>query len=321
MTVDDAGRLQTVPPGPVSVVIPTYNRVEQLERVLGAYLKQSRIKEVIVVDDASTDGTPGLLKDWAARDDRLRALRLEETGTQATGRNAGAEVATGDYVFFGEDDYEPAAGEIATLLEHMGRTGADLIAGRRINVRPGESHEEALLRVSGYSDPLIERWAMVGNHHVDTQEDVRAPLLDSCALIRKEVFQRVAFDTGFEGNGWREESDFQIGALEAGFRLVHCPHTLGFHSPNGVGKGSGGSRERSRLNYELWVIRNNARFLRKHWRFLKSGGCEFRVARWPELTVALQVALRALRAVRHVSRLSGWRVDLLASLRVGRLLR
>jgi GT2 family glycosyltransferase len=189
------------------------------------------------------------------------------------------------------------------------QTGADIIAGRRINVVPGESYEEALRRVDTYADPLIERWAAVGNNHVDTVADVESPLLDACALIRKEVFTHASFDRGFIGNGWREESDFQLSALEAGFRLVHCPHTLGFHSPGGMGKARGGSRGRSRLNYELWVMRNNARFLRKHWAFLRSGRCELRVLPVLELAVATQETLRGFRAVRKLSRLTAQRLQ------------
>lgn len=309
----NAGGRETVLDGPVSVVLPTYNRASQLERVLGSYLRQSQAKEVIVVDNGSTDSTPELLRWLAAREARLCTVRLEVNKRQAGARNAGAEAARGDYVFYGEDDYEPAPGQVATLLDHLERSGADMIAGRRINVLPGESYEKALRRVRSYADPLIERWAMVGNHHMDTGGDVEAPLLDACALIRREVFRHVTFDLGFKGNGWREESDFQVGALEAGFKLVHCPHTLGFHTPGGVGKARGGSRSRSRLNYELWVLQNNARFLRKHWDFLRSGRSELRVVPLLELAVVVQAALRALRAGKKLSRLASRRINSLMS--------
>jgi glycosyltransferase involved in cell wall biosynthesis len=294
---------------PVSVVIPSYNRANQLRRVLGSYLKQSGVKEVIVVDDGSTDRTPELLHDWAGREERLRSVRLNTNRGQAGARNTGARLATGDFIFYGEDDYELTPRQVPTLLDHLERTDADLIAGRRINVLPGESYRAALRRVSGYADPLIERWAIVGNHHVDTQVDVEAPLLDACALVRREVFKRCAFDVGFRGNGWREESDFQLSALEAGFKLVHCPHTLGFHYPGAVGSAQGGAHSRSRLAYELWVVRNNGRFMRKHWEFLRSGQSELQVAPVPEVTLAVQTVLRTLRAGKKISRLAAHRLD------------
>lgn len=302
--VQSHGCLQTPSGGVVSLVIPTYNRAEQLERVLGSYLSQKGAREVVVVDNGSIDRTPDLLLQWAERSDLLRAVRLPVNRGQAGARNAGAEAAAGDYIFYGEDDYELAPGQVATLLEHLGASGADIIAGRRINVLPGESNRDALLRVRGYADPLIEGWAMVGNHHVDTGYDVEVPLLDACALMRRELFDRLSFDPGYRGNGWREETDFQIAALKAGFKLVHCPHTVGFHSPGGVGKAKGGSRDRSRLNYELWVARNNARLLRRHWEFLRSSPCGLRVASLLTLTLAIQLGLRLARGMRRCSRLA-----------------
>lgn len=236
-------------------------------------------------------------------------MRLAVNVGQAGARNAGAAAASGDYVFYGEDDYEPAPDHVATLLDHLMRAGADIIAGRRINVLPGESDAEALLRVSCYTDPLIEHWALVGNHHASTGGDVDAPLLDACALVCRAVFRHVTFDPGFMGNGWREESDFQLSALEAGFRLVHCPHIVGFHRPGGVGKAQGGSRGRSRLSYELWVIRNNARFLRKHWKLIRSRRTELRACPPLELAVATQTTLRMVRAARKLSRLASRRLD------------
>jgi glycosyltransferase involved in cell wall biosynthesis len=313
----DAGAGEPGQDGPVSIVVPTYNRVAQLERVLDSYLKQRRVKEVIVVDNGCVDDTPRYLKALSALEPKLRVVRLEENRRQSGARNAGAAAATGDYIFYGEDDYELTRDQIATLLDHLDRSGADIIAGRRINVLPGERYGEALHRTNAYPDPLIERWAVVQNPWVDVGVDVEAPLLDACALIRREVFSHASFDLGFLGNGWREESDFQLSALESGFKLVHCSHTLGFHSPAGVGKGRGGSHGRSRRDYEVWTARNNARFLRKHWELLRSGRTDLRVPPTVELAVALQAGLRFARAGRKLSRLAGRRLGTMSSARAG----
>jgi glycosyltransferase involved in cell wall biosynthesis len=287
---------------PVSVVIPTYNRADDLEQILSSYLEQPHVLEVIVVDDGSTDRTPTLLRRWPAGEIPVRPLRLRQNSGQGHARNVGVDAATGEYVFFGEDDFALTPNHVATLLEHLARSGADMIAGRRINVRPDESDEDALRRTHRYPDPLIERWAVVQNPWVDVGGDVDAPLLDACVLARRNIFRRVRFDPAFRGNGWREESDFQLTALEAGHRLVHCSHTVGFHRPRGVGRGKGGARGRSRLDYELWVVRNNTRFLRKHWELLRSGRSDLRVPPALGLAVLLQAVLRGARAGRKLSR-------------------
>ena len=201
----------------------------------------------------------------------LRAIRLSENRGQGFALNVGADAATGKYVFYGEDDYLLAPDQVVILLQHLERSGADIIAGRRVNVRPDESCDTAVRRTMLYDDPLIERWAAVQNPWVDVGEDVEALLLDACILVRRDVVRRVRFDSAFRGNGWREESDFQLTALKAGHRLVHCSHTVGFHRPRGVGRGVGGARGRNRVCYEWWVIRNNTYFLRKHWSFLSLG--------------------------------------------------
>ena len=60
----------------ISVIIPTYNRKEKLPKCIESVLSQSyKNIEVLVVDDASTDGTEKLFEDF--EDSRLRYLRYE----------------------------------------------------------------------------------------------------------------------------------------------------------------------------------------------------------------------------------------------------
>jgi len=167
----------------VSVVIPTYNRASDLERVLDSYLAQPEVGEVIVVDDGSIDRTPDLLGCWPAGRVPLRAVRLDTNQGQATARNVGADAARGEYIFYGEDDYTPGPSHVAVLLQHLARSGADLIAGRRVNVRRDESFGAALRRAGIYRGPLIERWAAVQNPWVDAGADVEAPLRQRRARV------------------------------------------------------------------------------------------------------------------------------------------
>jgi glycosyltransferase involved in cell wall biosynthesis len=88
----------------ISVVIPTYNRADLIERCLAALSRQSNLSqfEVIVVDDGSSDETPQLLES-ASPAFQLRVVTQPNRG-QAVARNAGAAEATSPYCLFVDDD-------------------------------------------------------------------------------------------------------------------------------------------------------------------------------------------------------------------------
>jgi glycosyltransferase involved in cell wall biosynthesis len=93
-----------MPASEVSVVIPTRNRWELLSRhALKSALSQVDVEvEVIVVDDASDDGSDERLE--AVADPRVRMIFREEQGGQAVALNEGIEAARGEWVAFLDDD-------------------------------------------------------------------------------------------------------------------------------------------------------------------------------------------------------------------------
>jgi len=88
----------------ISVVVPAYNNAAHLSEALRSILGQSRTPtEIIVVDDASTDGTAEALKPFAGQ---VKVIRLDKnSGGPARPRNTGLRVATGDFLaLFDADD-------------------------------------------------------------------------------------------------------------------------------------------------------------------------------------------------------------------------
>ena len=89
----------------ISVVVPTFDRRASLERALESVLGQTvPVAQVVVVDDASSDGTAGYLQDLARSDDRVVPVLLTERGGAAAARNRGLTVATGDLLAFQDSD-------------------------------------------------------------------------------------------------------------------------------------------------------------------------------------------------------------------------
>lgn len=100
----------------VSVVIPVHNAQQYLRECLDSILNQTmRELEVICVDDASTDDSPSILKEYAAADGRVKYLRHDENVSASQCRKDGVLGSTGDYVMFVDaDDYiEPNACQAA----------------------------------------------------------------------------------------------------------------------------------------------------------------------------------------------------------------
>ena len=88
---------------PVSVVIPTYNRRESLARALDSVLWQTHAaREIVVVDDGSSDATPQLIADHYRQ---VSYIRQANCGVSSA-RNRGIEVASGTWIAFLDSDDE-----------------------------------------------------------------------------------------------------------------------------------------------------------------------------------------------------------------------
>ena len=99
-------------PPRVSVVIATHNRAGLLPRAVASVLAQTWTDfELLIVDDGSTDGTPGAVARFA--DDRIRSFRHARNGGQSKALNTGIGHARGDYVAFLDDDDEWLPGKLA----------------------------------------------------------------------------------------------------------------------------------------------------------------------------------------------------------------
>ena len=92
-----------------SFVIPAYNEAADIADSLKAVWDQQRsAKEVIVVDDGSTDGTTGILRDLASSGRNVTLIEHAENRGLAAARNTGVQAATGDVVVFLDADDQPA---------------------------------------------------------------------------------------------------------------------------------------------------------------------------------------------------------------------
>jgi glycosyltransferase involved in cell wall biosynthesis len=111
----------TIPNGPlVSVVLPTRNRVDLLERAVESVLRQSLTDfELIIVDDASEDGTKAYLATVEVRDPRVRVVRNLAAMGGAGARNAGLRLSRGEWTAFLDDDDQWLPTKLQRQLERL----------------------------------------------------------------------------------------------------------------------------------------------------------------------------------------------------------
>ena len=114
----------------VSVIVPVYNAERYLKQCVESILAQTlKNVEIIFVDDGSTDGSLEILKDYQAKDYRIRVISQENTGGGAA-RNRGMKEASGEYLcFLDADDYfEPAM--LERMSSKMDATGSDICVAK-----------------------------------------------------------------------------------------------------------------------------------------------------------------------------------------------
>lgn len=110
----------------VSIVVPVYKVEKYLRQCLDSILAQTfRDMEIIVVDDGSPDGCPGIIDEYAAKDARVVAVH-QQNGGYGKAVNAGIARAKGKYVGIVESDDYIEPDMYAGLVETAERTGADL---------------------------------------------------------------------------------------------------------------------------------------------------------------------------------------------------
>lgn len=251
----------------ISIIIPTFNRLNTLKKVLPSYVRQKLVKEIIVIDDCSTDDTNQYMKSFSKINSKVLYFRNPTNMGQPATQNFGVSKSTGDYIFIGEADVFLPKNFLLKLYEHAEQNQADIIAGRRIWMRKDENYSSSLARADDMVGTIFQRRILTTNCELKQSEDVKVALVDASMLINRKVFTKILYDNFFKRNAWRQETEFQIQALRKGFSIYFCPHVQCFHLYKESDKG--GNHNHSEFMYEFGIFKNNLYMARKHWEFLR----------------------------------------------------
>lgn len=156
----------------VSIIMATYNRASLIGQAIESVTGQSLTDwELIVADDGSTDNTAEVLKEWEAKEPRIRYLQLPHAGRIAVVSNAALEAARGKYIAVLDDDDrwidpEKLKRQVAFLDEHpeyVACAGGFRIVNRNderiADIYKPES-DEAMRKVALLANPIANSTAM-----------------------------------------------------------------------------------------------------------------------------------------------------------------
>lgn len=123
----------------VSVIIPVYNEfrmfTEVLRRVRQSYLPEPCLKEIIVVNDGSTDGTAAVINQYA-QSGHIIAHHLLENSGKGSAIRAGLSLVSGEIVIIQDGDLEYDPEDYAILIEPILKGEADCVYGSRFLGKP-----------------------------------------------------------------------------------------------------------------------------------------------------------------------------------------
>lgn len=194
----------------LSIVMPTYNSANTVREALASVEAQTfRDFEVIVVDDASTDGTPALLQTGYAGVPGRRLIALSENGGPARSRNRGIREARAEWVAFLDSDdlWTPRRLELQMRLAQQ-HPGVVMFCGRPAPFRVDEDAIEESHERHG-------RWGVEGDRFLTLEElSEHNPIATSTVLVRRDVLEKLGgFDPQFRGP---EDYDLWLRIAAAG---------------------------------------------------------------------------------------------------------
>jgi glycosyltransferase involved in cell wall biosynthesis len=204
----------------LSIVIPTYNRLQILEKCLRALETQELSKEnhiegyeVVLVDDGSTDGTLNWLATHKDEFTHLRCFEQNHAGPAAA-RNLGVEKAQGDTIIFIDSD-------LVVLSNFLQAHTNALLQGREKLGSDRFFTYGAVINTCNFTNPTAEPYKI-------TDFSAAFFATGNVAIPKHWLEKAGLFDTGFQLYGW-EDLELGVRLKKLGLQLIKCPEAVGYH--------------------------------------------------------------------------------------------
>jgi len=200
----------------ISIVVPVKNEEKVIARLLNALLTlnyPSDKKEIIVVNDASTDRTQEICQQYSLDHPEITVLERAESTTKAGALNFGVEYAHGDIVATFDGDSVPESDSLLKVTKYFGDPSVAAVQGRICSINP---RQNMLTRFVSFE------WAVQYELYMGGKDalGLYVGLAGTCQFIRKDVLEAVG--------GWNQ--DCLAEDTELSVRLVEKGHVIRYAS-------------------------------------------------------------------------------------------
>jgi glycosyltransferase involved in cell wall biosynthesis len=193
----------------ISVIIPVYNEKSTISEIIARVRAVDLEKEIIVIDDGSTDGTPQQLAKIGSQFEDVKVLSHQENRGKGAALRTGFAAASGEILIVQDADLEYDPREYEALLVPILDGRAEVVYGSRFLSGPHR---------------VLFFWHYVGNKFLtllcDALSNLNLTDMETCyKVFKKEVLD----DIKLKSNRFGFEPEFTMKIARKGFRVYEVP--------------------------------------------------------------------------------------------------
>jgi len=214
-----------------SIVIPVHNRAAFNRSCLLAIERSVNAErlpyEVIVVDNGSTDETPGLLRSWSSSRPNARVIRMGQNLGFARACNEGARLARGHYIVFLNNDTLPTPGWLEHMV-HLAEKEAQIgIVGSKLLFPNGRIQHIGMVFDENKNPRHIYRGFPADIPPAMISREYQA-VTGACLLVSKDLYWSVdGMDENYKNS--YEDADLCLKVRARGYRVLFCADSVLYH--------------------------------------------------------------------------------------------